>query len=66
MSYKSLHSVNIGTRTAKDRRRANVGDDMWDTIRRHLRLIQVESSSRFTPSTVGKTFKNMQRDIEMV
>ncbi|KAJ8301715.1 hypothetical protein KUTeg_020702 [Tegillarca granosa] len=65
VSYKSLQSVNIGMRSAKDRRRGNVGDDMWDIIRRHLRLIQVESASRFTPSTVGKTYKNMQRDIEM-
>ncbi|KAL4225882.1 hypothetical protein ACF0H5_013870 [Mactra antiquata] len=61
VSYSQIHSVNIGTKSAKERqqRRGNVGDDWLDNLRRHLHWMQLCKSRRFTLDTVRKAFRQM-------
>jgi len=39
---------------------------LWDILRRHLRLKQIDNGSRFSQKTVQKAFMKKQRDIELV
>lgn len=68
VSYSQIHSVNIGTKSAKERqqRRGNVGDDWLDNLRRHLHWMNISKTRRFTLDTVKKTFKQMQEAQETV
>ncbi|XP_060084414.1 protein pigeon-like [Ylistrum balloti] len=56
VTFSALRSVKIGTRTAQDRQRhGNVGDDMWDTLRRHLQWMQInDCTRRFSNSVIHK------------
>ena len=68
LSYSTLQSINIITKTAKERQKKPGGadEDLWDTLRRHLRLKQVENDCRFSQITVQKAFLQKMRDIEQV
>ena len=62
MSYSPIHSVNIGTRTAKERqqRKGMVIEDMLDTLRRHLRWMQVSKTRRLSLDMVKKAHSQIQ------
>ncbi|XP_033745955.1 protein pigeon-like isoform X2 [Pecten maximus] len=62
LTYSTLNSVKIGTRTAQDRqRRGNVGDDMWDTLRRHLQWMQLNNQTRrFSKSVIHKATQQLE------
>jgi hypothetical protein len=68
VSYSAIHSVNIGTKSAKERqqRRGIVGDDWLDMLRRHLRWMQISKSRRFSLDTVKQTYTQMQAEEEKV
>ena len=68
VSYSAIHSVNIGTKSAKERqqRRGIVGDDWLDMLRRHLRWMQISKSRRFVLETVKQTYTQMQAEEEKV
>ncbi|XP_076095546.1 protein pigeon-like [Mytilus galloprovincialis] len=67
LSYSTLQSINIITKTAKERQKKPGGadEDLWDTLRRHLRLKQIENGNRFSQKVVQKAFMKKKRDIEM-
>ncbi|XP_045167319.2 protein pigeon-like isoform X2 [Mercenaria mercenaria] len=62
VSYSAIHSVNIGTKSAKERqqRKGIVGDDWLDMLRRHLRWMQLSKSRRFSLETVKQTYTQMR------
>ena len=68
VSYSPIHSVNILTKSARERqqRKGNMGDDWLDTLRHHLRWMQIQRSRRFVYETVTKAYKQMQKDGEKV
>ncbi|OWF35045.1 protein pigeon-like [Mizuhopecten yessoensis] len=65
LTYSTLNSVKIGTRTAQDRqRRGNVGEDMWDTLRRHLQWKQLNNNTlRFSNSVIHKATHQLETGI---
>lgn len=65
LTYSTLNCVKIGTRTAQDRqRRGNVGDDMWDTLRRHLQWMQLTNNTRrFSNSVIRKATQQLETGI---
>lgn len=61
VSYSTIHSVNIGTKTAKERhsRKGNVAMDLWDTLRDHLRWMQLEKKRRFSQEMVKRAYRQL-------
>ena len=68
MSYSTIHSVNIGTKTAKERqqKKGNVNDDLWDTLRRHLRWMQLDKTRRFSQEMVKRAYRQLILEEEKV
>ena len=68
ISYSSLHSVNIGTKTARERqqKRGSCGEDIWDILRRHLRWMQMEKYPRFSHTVVKRQIARLQKDSNKV
>jgi hypothetical protein len=50
----------------RQKKPGGVDEDLWDILRRHLRLKQIDNGSRFSQKTVQKAFMKKQRDIELV
>ena len=68
VSYSTIHSVNIGTKTAKERqqKKGNVNDDLWDTLRRHLRWMQLDKTRRFSQEMVKRAYRQLILEEEKV
>ena len=68
VEYTALNSVNIGTKTARERvqKKGLIEDDMLDCMRRNLRLMQLHKYRRFHQDTVTKTYRQMQSVEEQV
>ncbi|KAK3102613.1 hypothetical protein FSP39_012649 [Pinctada imbricata] len=64
ISYSSLHTINIGTKTAKERqqKRGSFGEDMWDVLRRHLHWMQLEKYPRFSHKAVKRQIEKLLKD----
>ena len=68
VSYSTIHSVNIGTKTAKERqqKKGNVSEDLWDMLRRHLRWMQLEKTQRFSQEMVKRAYRQLVLEEEKV
>ncbi|XP_046354825.2 uncharacterized protein LOC124134166 isoform X1 [Haliotis rufescens] len=65
LSYTSFDSINISTKTARERESQQpVSEDMWDILRRRLRMRQLDHAPRFNLDIIGKQFAKITSDEE--
>ncbi|XP_041349870.1 gamma-secretase-activating protein-like isoform X2 [Gigantopelta aegis] len=55
LSYTALGSINFSTKTARDRM-SRKHEDIWDILRKHLRLKQIDAPKRFLQDKVKGTY----------
>ncbi|KAH3819422.1 hypothetical protein DPMN_121157 [Dreissena polymorpha] len=68
VSYSPIESVNIMTKSARERqqKKSSVADDWLDMLRRHLHWMQVNKTRRFNFEMLKKPYQQMQREEEKV
>ncbi|XP_052285833.1 protein pigeon-like isoform X10 [Dreissena polymorpha] len=66
VSYSPIESVNIMTKSARERqqKKSSVADDWLDMLRRHLHWMQVNKTRRFNFEMLKKPYQQMQREEE--
>ncbi|XP_064605343.1 protein pigeon-like isoform X2 [Liolophura sinensis] len=60
VSYVPLQSVNIGTKSVRERQQRRLPEDLWDNLCLHLRSRQIAQPSRFSQNRAG--FKELNAD----
>ncbi|XP_046548624.1 gamma-secretase-activating protein-like [Haliotis rubra] len=65
LSYTSFDSINISTKTAREREgQQPVSEDMWDILRRRLRMRQLDHATHFNLDIISKKFSKLTSDEE--
>ncbi|XP_067683357.1 protein pigeon-like isoform X2 [Haliotis asinina] len=65
LSYTSFDSINISTKTARERDgQQPISEDMWDILRRRLRMKQLDHATRFNLDIICKKFAKLTSDEE--